>query len=129
MRRARALATVALLLAASPSFAARKPLGTGERIDVNRASVVELMRLPGVGRKKAEAIAAHRARAPFRRLEDLLSVKGFSPTWLEKQRQHLAVGPAAAAAPPPVGAGFLDASQGIPAAARNAISASSMHAP
>ncbi len=103
MTRARLLAALLALLAAGPALAAKKPLAAGERIDVNRASVVELMRLQGVGRKKAEAIAAHRARAPYRRLEDLLSVKGISPGWLEKQRPHLAVGaasPAAAAAAP-----------------------------
>jgi len=99
--RARTIAALTLLLAASPTFAAKKPLAVGERIDVNRASVAELMRLPGVGRKKAEAIAAHRARAPYRRLEDLLSVKGVSPRWLEKHRSHLAAGPASPAASAP----------------------------
>jgi len=99
--RARTVIAVALLLAASPSFAAKKPLAAGERIDVNRASVVELMRLPGVGRKRAEAIAARRVRAPFRRLEDLLSVKGVSPAWLEKQRPHLTAGPASPVASGP----------------------------
>ena len=99
MTRARVLAALLTLLAAGPALAAKKPLAAGERIDVNRASVVELMRLPGVGRKKAEAIAAHRTRAPYRRLEDLLSVKGISPGWLEKQRPHLAVGTSSPATP------------------------------
>jgi competence protein ComEA len=94
----RILIAAALLLTASPSFAAKKPLASGERIDVNRASVVELMRLPGVGRKRAEAIAAKRDRTSFRRLEDLLSVKGISARWLDKQRPHLSVGSAAPAA-------------------------------
>ncbi len=102
MIRARTLVALSALLAAAPALAAKKPLGTGERIDVNRASVVDLMRLPGVGRKKAEAIAAQRARTPYRRLEDLLAVKGVSPAWLEKQRPHLAVGPAAPVASAPV---------------------------
>ncbi len=102
--RARTLLAAVALLAAVPALAAKKPLAAGERLDVNRASVVELMRLPGVGRNKAEAIVAQRARAPFRRLEDLLAVKGVSPGWLEKQRAHLAIGPGApapAAARPP----------------------------
>ena len=101
MTAARTVAAVLLLLAAAPALAAKKPLGTGERIDVNHATVVELMRLPGVGRKKAEAIVAHRARAPYRRVEDLLTVKGVSRGWLEKQRPHLALGPAAPAASAP----------------------------
>jgi competence protein ComEA len=103
----RVLIAVLALITATPALAAKKPLASGERIDVNRASVSQLMRLPGVGRKKAEAIAALRARAPFRRLEDLLAVKGVSPGWLEKQRAHLVVG--AATAPPKPGTSKLAA--------------------
>jgi competence protein ComEA len=102
VRPARAIAAALVLLAAAPAVAAKKPLGPAERIDVNRASVVELMRLPGIGRKKAEAIVAHRARAPYRRLEDLLTVKGVSHAWLEKQRAHLVFGPGSPASSPPV---------------------------
>jgi competence protein ComEA len=97
-RRLAAIAAAAALLAATPAYAAKKPLAPGDRIDVNRAAVVELMRLPGLGRKKAEAIAALRARAPFKRLEDLLAVKGVSPAWLERSRAHLVVGSAPVAA-------------------------------
>lgn len=92
MIRARLLLALLAVLAASPALAAKKPLAASERIDLNRASVVELMRLPGLGRKKAEAITALRSRAPFRRLEDVLAVKGVSPGWLDKQRSHLTVG-------------------------------------
>jgi competence protein ComEA len=95
----RAVVAAAAVLAAGPAFAAKKPLAPGDRIDVNRAPVVELMRLPGVGRKKAEAIAALRAQAPFKALEDLLAVKGVSPKWLEKNRAHLTVLAATAATP------------------------------
>ena len=104
---ARALLAAAAVLAATPAFAAKKPLGTADRIDLNRASLVELMRLPGLGRKKAEAIAAHRTRAPFQRVEDVLTVKGISPGWLERSRPHLSVGP-----PKPTSAAPSPASQG-----------------
>jgi competence protein ComEA len=96
---ARTLLAVAALLVAVPAFAAKKPLAPGERVDLNRASVAELMRLPGLGRARAEAIAAQRAKAPFRRVEDVLSVKGISGAWLEKQRGHLTAGAPAAPAP------------------------------
>jgi competence protein ComEA len=106
----RALLAVLALVAAGPAAAAKKPLAAGEHIDLNRAPVVELMRLPGVGRSRAEAIAAHRARAPFQRVEDVLAVKGVSRGWLDRHRTHLTVG-AATAAPraerpggPPAGA-------------------------
>ena len=100
MIRLRAAALVAGLLAASPALAAKKPLAAGERIDLGRATAAELMRLDGIGRRKAEAIVALRSRAPFRRLEDVLAVKGISSAWLEKQRGHLAV-----SAAPPAAAG------------------------
>ena len=97
---ARALAAAAIVATAAPASAAKKPIPPGEHVDVSRASVVELMRLPSVGRKKAEAIVAHRSRTPFHRLEDLLAVKGVSPAWLERNRQHLTLGTAPQAAPP-----------------------------
>lgn len=94
-----ALALAAALLAASPALAAKKALPPGERIDLNRASVSELMRIPGVGEKRAQAIVAHRQRQPFRRAEDVLLVKGLGPAWFAKVKGSLAVAPAPPAPP------------------------------
>ncbi len=93
-RLAGALPLVALLalLLPAPALAAKKPLAAGERLDLNRAGAAELMRLPGVGRKRADAIVAFRARQPFRRPEDVLRVKGLSRSWFERVKGHLAVG-------------------------------------
>lgn len=99
--RWKALALAAALLAASPALAAKKGLPPGEKVDLNRAPVVELMRLPGVGQQRAQAIVAHRSRQPFRRVEDVLEVKGLGPAWLAKVRGNLTVGGAAAPAAPP----------------------------
>ncbi|BDG02175.1 ComEA family DNA-binding protein [Anaeromyxobacter oryzae] len=98
---ARSLVAAALLVAAVPALAAKKPLGAGERIDLNRAGVTELMRLPGVGEKRAQAIVAARGKQPFRKPEDVLVVKGIGPAWLAKVRANVAVGAAPAAAPVP----------------------------
>jgi len=98
-------ALAAALLAASPALAAKKALPPGERIDLNRASVSELMRLPGVGEKRAQAIVAHRAKQPFRRAEDVLAVKGFGKAWFAKVRASLQAGAATAAAPGPAAPG------------------------
>jgi len=87
----RGLALAAALLAASPALAAKKALAAGERIDLNRAPVTELMRLPGVGLKKAQALVARRQRSPFRRPEDVLQVKGFGPGWLQKAKGNITV--------------------------------------
>jgi competence protein ComEA len=99
----RTLAVVAALLAAAPALAAKKALPPGERIDLNRATVAELMRLPGIGAKKAQAIVAHRQKQPFRRVEDVVAVKGLGPAWLQKVKANVVVGgapPAASAATP-----------------------------
>lgn len=98
-RLLRALAVATCLLGAGPALAAKKPLGPADRIDLNRASVAELMRLPGVGQKKAQAIVAHRAKQPFTRPEDVVAVKGLGPAWLAKVKPHLTTGGGAAQAP------------------------------
>lgn len=98
-RRMLAAAAAALLFAASPAHAAKKALPPGERIDLNRANVSELMRIPGVGEKRAQAIVAHRQKQPFRRAEDVLLVKGLGPAWFAKVKANLAAAPAAAPAP------------------------------
>ena len=99
----RALAAAALVLAAAPALAAtKKPLGPADRIDLNRAGITELMRLPGVGEKRAAAIVAARTKQPFQRPEDVLVVKGIGPKWLAKVRANVvagATGPVASAPP------------------------------
>ena len=93
----RAVAVALALLAASPALAAKKALPASERIDLNRASVSELMRLPGVGEKKAQAIVAHRSKQPFRKPDDVLAVKGLGPAWFAKVKGNLVTGGATAA--------------------------------
>jgi competence protein ComEA len=96
----RATLAAACLLLAVPALA-KKPLGPSERVDLNRATVAELMRLPGVGLKKAQAITAHRSKTPFQRPEDVTKVKGCGPSWFSKVRPNLTAGagPATPATP------------------------------
>jgi competence protein ComEA len=97
-------AAVALgLLAAPPAFAAAKTLAPGERIDLNRAPVAELMRLPGIGEKRAQAIVAYRQRTPFRRPEDVVRVKGLGRAWFRKVKGNVVAGAAMASAASPSG--------------------------
>ena len=56
---------------------------SGGPIDLNRADVVALQELPGVGPATAAAIVAHREDSgPFRSVDDLLDVPGIGPAKL-----------------------------------------------
>ena len=61
-------------------------------VNVNTASAQELQLLPGVGEARARAIVATRkSRGGFRRVEELVEVKGIGDALLERLRPFLAV--------------------------------------
>ena len=60
------------------------------QVDLNRASLMELATLPGVGESRAAAIVLHRVRnGPFRRVEDLDAVEGFGSALVAQIRPHV----------------------------------------
>lgn len=66
-----------------------------ETLDLNRASAKELTRLPGVGEAIAQRIVDFRdEHGPFKRVEDLLKVKGIGEKSFEKIRPYVRVGKA-----------------------------------
>lgn len=74
---------VLFLLVGAPVAMASTPTMTGT-INVNTASRAELMLLPGIGETRADAIISLRQKNPFRRIEDLLAVKGIGDGLLKK---------------------------------------------
>ncbi len=87
-RSAAALILVALLFAGSAMFAQKKP--PEQPININTASVEELTRLPGVGPATARAIVRHREKhGPFRRVEELLIIRGISRARLRAIRPYI----------------------------------------
>ncbi len=67
-----------------------RPLEPGQHLDPNRASAIELDRLPGVGPSLAGAIVRERRRGgPFRRPEDLERVAGLGSGILRRIRPYL----------------------------------------
>lgn len=67
-----------------------RPLAPGERIDVDRADVITLTRLPRIGPALAQRILAWRERhGPFGGLERLDSVPGIGPKMLDALRPHV----------------------------------------
>jgi competence protein ComEA len=61
------------------------------KVILNLASPDELRKLPGVGQKRAQAIVDLRTRlgGRFKRVTDLLRVKGIGPKGLKKMEPHL----------------------------------------
>jgi competence protein ComEA len=83
---------------AKATTTATKPNATGKKLsaddaplDINRATVEELQRLPGIGPKLAAAIVAAREDKPFASVDELRRVKGIGPKTLEKVRPFVII--------------------------------------
>jgi len=62
-------------------------------VNLNTATLDELVALPGVGEKRAQAILdARKERGGFKSVDDLLDVRGIGSANLEKLRPHLSLG-------------------------------------
>jgi competence protein ComEA len=65
---------------------------TSQRLNINTASAAQLETLPGLGKILAERIVAHREQyGPFRRVEHLLMVHGFSDHKFRTLRELITV--------------------------------------
>ena len=60
-------------------------------IDLNRASLSELMTLPGIGNVKAQAIIAYREQHKFQTIEEVMNVSGIKENLFEKIRNLITV--------------------------------------
>ncbi len=86
----------ALLLSAAPALASAQAAATSEStesapIDLNSASAEQLASLPGIGPSKAAAIVSFRERRPFRRVEDILRVRGIGRATFRSIRDRIHV--------------------------------------
>jgi len=78
---------LAALTFALPGSAAESLRGT---VNINTATVEQLSMLPGIGEGRAKAVVEARKRSGgFKRVEDLLEVKGIGEMSLEKLRPFL----------------------------------------
>lgn len=76
----------------SASLAAEEKKKPERPINLNTATVEELATLPGVGEVIAQRIVRHREKSgPFRRVDELLVVRGISRKKLEQIRPHVTV--------------------------------------
>ncbi len=76
-----------------PTSRRKKKLPTS-KININTASFEELQRLPRIGPALARRIIAYRQRHPFRRIEEIVRVKGIGPKTFERLKPYITVGDA-----------------------------------
>jgi competence protein ComEA len=79
-------------LAAPASSAPAASSSAASPLDVNAASVEQLVGIPGIGKSLAQRIVDFRQKnGPFKSVDDLLKVQGIGEKSLEKLRPHLVV--------------------------------------
>jgi len=92
---ASALLLAAALASAAPTWGAGPGPGAAPpavQVDLNTATVAELVEVPGIGQATAERIVAWREQnGAFRSVEDLMKVKGIAEKALEKLRPYVKV--------------------------------------
>jgi len=93
-RRSRTtLGVLALILTLASVGIAKKVPPLPHSVDLNTATEKQLEQLPGVGPTTAKAIVEFRAKTGrFRRVEDLLVIRGISESKLEKIRPYVTIG-------------------------------------
>lgn len=62
-----------------------------QAVDINQASIEQLMTIPGLGATKAKAIVAYRETAPFKTAEELVNVKGIGEKLYAKIQPYVTV--------------------------------------
>jgi competence protein ComEA len=98
-------ALVCLALATPHAVFAQKPPSTRSAaksavagtVNINTASATDLQALPGIGAKTAERIVEYRQKnGPFKKVEDLMNVRGIGEKNFLKLKPQLTVGAAKA---------------------------------
>jgi competence protein ComEA len=83
------------MLALSSAFIAsaqHKKQPPAATLDLNAATAQQLQALPGVGPTMAKSIVDFRKKSgPFRRVEDLLAIRGITKQRLEKIRPYVKI--------------------------------------
>lgn len=75
-----------------PAVAEGEASSSHKVVNINQATSAELARLPRVGAKLADRIVSHRKEhGPFKRIEDLMEVKGVGEKFFSTLKPYLTV--------------------------------------
>jgi competence protein ComEA len=70
-----------------------QPPAPSDKVNINTAGVDELVALPGIGKAYAERIIEYRQKnGPFKRVEDILNVRGIGEKTFERLKDRLTIG-------------------------------------
>lgn len=84
-------------LAVSPLVSAQAAAKAGDKVNINTASLGELQKLPRIGPQIAQRILDYRKEnGSFKRVEDILKVRGIGEKVFEQLKDKITVGEAAA---------------------------------
>ena len=81
----------AVISSAAPSAQAADSAAVQKLVDINTASQAELESIPGIGPSKAQAVISFRSRHPFKKVEDIMRVKGIGRKTFLKLKPYLTV--------------------------------------
>ena len=102
IRRWAAIAAFFVCCGTAASPPQKKKAPPASPLDLNVATVEQLEQLPGIGPATAKAIVQFREKSgPYRRVEDLLAIRGITKRKLEKLRPYVTVQAAPKGGPAP----------------------------
>jgi comEA protein len=80
----------------SPLVSAQGTAKAGDKVNINTASLEELQKLPRIGPQIAQRILDYRKEnGSFKRVEDILKVRGVGEKMFEQLKDQITVGEAA----------------------------------
>ena len=80
MRNLKRLITVVFIISVVMAFVPFAVAQDVKKVNINKATVEELVQIKGIGQKYAERIVAFRDKnGPFKKIGDIMNVKGIAP--------------------------------------------------
>jgi competence protein ComEA len=84
MKNLKRLFTVVLVISVVMAFIPLAVAQDVEKVNINKATIEELVQIKGIGQKYAERIVDFRDKnGPFKKIEDIMNVKGIGPKKFE----------------------------------------------
>lgn len=92
MKNLKRLFTIVLLISLVMVFIPLAVAQDVKKVNINKATIEELMQIKGIGQKYAERIVDFREKnGPFKNIEDIINVKGIGPKKFELIKNMITV--------------------------------------